>query len=475
MKIDHNQLFEELLSKVMGAETSANYLTKMISERDLDCSLIDLYEPKYKHLVDAGACKRIDKAQIKSWDDVLDMGIPRYLQNETPSYKFPYISAHKKTWGFDRVEWPQDADVSSLILGYTTNHKNWANMVAHALLGCAYSRTPIDLGIEDGDDLYLFHFIRLSSDDFGARTHAYKLGRSKDPERRRISLGGASGCVVLPVLVLKGVGYLEPLIHKAMRERELKDPSSEFYDECQLLSLLACLALLFQQHTQCSLIEVLRDNLDVCAARFPKSSDDYTEADCRLNSSIVGASRHPVVLAINTLFSACHPSHVISDALYLNSVAPMQDIELLQTDMGHSQLGVLAALLGYDCALKISQDYEGEVALESFKYMFGSEEWGIYEDAYWLCAVKGMPTLSFNAFVRLCTSFRFEAFRIWGAGDGHDSTAQSTYRRKLGFLTCARFVKDMMKIMPEVLRLAETKVDMFDICESIAKAVQDDQ
>lgn len=475
MKIDEDMLFEQLLSSVMGAEKSEGYRARRITETSLSCSLIDLYEPKYKSLAKAESRKRIDKTQIKSWRDVLDMGIPRYLQNETPSYKLPYISAHKKTWGFDRVEWPQDTSIDSLILGSSANHKNWANMVAHALLGCAYSRTPLDIGIDDGDDLYLFHFIRVAGDKFGAQTHAYKLGRSKDPEKRRASLSGSSGCVVLPMLVLKGAGFLEPLVHKAMSDREIKDPASEFYDDYQMLSLLACLALIFQKHTQQSLIEVLRDNLDVCAARFPVEIKYDGSNRARLHDAISQKymRSNSFVNAVESLFYACHPSHMVSDSTYLNSVAPMQDIEMLEKF--HLPLGVLAAFIGEHEALGISSSKSEEHAERTFRSVFGDDHFGLHEGVYWFHSIASMPTLSFNAFVRLCTSFRLEVFKRWGFGDGHDITAQSICRRKLSFLRSSEFVKIMMEVMPEVLRLAETKVDMFDICESIAKAVQDDQ
>lgn len=475
MKIDEDKLFEQLLSSVMVAEKSEGYSARRIAEANLSCSLTDLYEPKYKSLAQAESRKRIDKTQIKSWRDVLDMGIPRYLQNETPSYKLPYISAHKKTWGFDRVEWPQNTDVSSLFLGSTASHKDWANMVAHALLGCAYSRTPLNIGIDEGDDLYLFHFIRVAGGKFGAQTHAYKLGRSKDTEKRRMSLSGSSGCVVLPMLVLKGAGFLEPLVHKAMSDREIKDPASEFYDDCQMLSLLSCLALIFQKHTHASLIEVLRDNLDVCAARFPIEIKHDGPNRARLHDAISQKymRSNPFVNAVERLFFACHPSHMVSDSVYLNSVAPMQDIEMLEKR--HFPLGVLAALIGEDQALGISSCKSEEHAERTFRSVFGEDRFGLYEEGYWFHSIASMPTLSFNAFVRLCTSFRLEVVKRWGFSAGHDITAQSICRKKLGFLNTSDFVKIMMEVMPEVLRLAETKVDMFDICESIAKAAKDDQ
>ena len=127
--------------------------------------------------------------------------------------------------------------------------ENWVNRLMFSYASVAYSEgcTVQVKGSSKGknDELYLFHYYHVThdaADKMSISSAGFKLGRSIDAQGRLKSLKTGAACLVVPLIVIKRAGDLEPLIHAAMKSVGLRD-SDEFYRPCDLMLLLTLIGV----------------------------------------------------------------------------------------------------------------------------------------------------------------------------------------------------------------------------------------
>jgi hypothetical protein len=123
----------------------------------------------------------------------------------------------------------------------------WLDRLMLSFASVAYSdRWPEvkALGKSKKDDLYIFHYFPVNHDKGHMRISSagFKLGRSTDPQKRLKSVKTGAACLVVPLVVIKGAGYLEPLIHAGMKSVGLRD-SDEFYRPQDLMLILTLIGV----------------------------------------------------------------------------------------------------------------------------------------------------------------------------------------------------------------------------------------
>ena len=313
----------------------------------------------------------------------------------------------------------------------------------YSLLGVAYSRTPVDLfkdheAFSDGakDDLYIFHFVSFNVE---LQSQVFKVGRSNDPMKRLATFRGSSGCAVMPVLILKGAGEIEPLVHKALSDRGVKGALSEFYFPQHLSAVLLTVAAVFQSQFHLDFCLEIQRSLDVCAARFSCKRDDidyFDDFDCRVGEQL------------QSLANTMHPSFSGAPIQQLLECAPSQDT--LSLDFGeHNGSGVLHLFFGPDFAKKVRKRTRGLDLLDV----------GYFRDD--IDFLSEMPLLSLNLLVRFIASLRLELRPIL-YGDHADSDNYSLGELIAGFEHVS-FPCTALGLIPSALRCAEMGVDLIEI------------
>jgi hypothetical protein len=126
--------------------------------------------------------------------------------------------------------------------------ERWINRLMLAYASVAYSdRSPQVHAPGSGkkDELYLLHYFYVDhdgADRMSVKSAGFKLGRSTDAQRRLRAIKTGAACLVVPLIVIKRAGDLEPLIHAAMKSVGLRD-YDEFYRPKDLMLLLALIAV----------------------------------------------------------------------------------------------------------------------------------------------------------------------------------------------------------------------------------------
>ena len=124
----------------------------------------------------------------------------------------------------------------------------WLDRLMLSFASVAYSyRWPEvkALGKSKKDDLYIFHYFPVNHykcGGMGISSAGFKLGRSTDPQKRLKSVKTGAACLVVPLVVIKGAGCLEPLIHAGMKSVGLRD-NDEFYRPQDLMLILALIGV----------------------------------------------------------------------------------------------------------------------------------------------------------------------------------------------------------------------------------------
>lgn len=127
--------------------------------------------------------------------------------------------------------------------------ESWVSrlMFSYASVAYAEDATIHAKGLNKGknDELYLFHYFHVEHDDadkMNISSAGFKLGRSIDAQSRLKSLKTGAACLVVPLVVIKRAGDLEPLIHAAMKSVSLRD-NDEFYRPGDLMLLLSLIGV----------------------------------------------------------------------------------------------------------------------------------------------------------------------------------------------------------------------------------------
>ena len=123
----------------------------------------------------------------------------------------------------------------------------WLDRLMLSFASVAYSdRSPKVKALGKGkkDDLYIFHYFPVNHDKDNMRISSagFKLGRSIHPQKRLKDVKTGAACLVVPLVVIKGAGYLEPLLHAGMKSVGLRD-NDEFYRPQDLMLILALIGV----------------------------------------------------------------------------------------------------------------------------------------------------------------------------------------------------------------------------------------
>ena len=86
----------------------------------------------------------------------------------------------------------------------------------------------------EGDALYVMHN--------SLAPHQFKVGRSKDPERRRRDMQASQNFTVLLDAVFPGRGWMEPLVHARLSPRRVPDVPGREWFEAPLADILKTVA-----------------------------------------------------------------------------------------------------------------------------------------------------------------------------------------------------------------------------------------
>ena len=421
-----NNAFSEFISQITGFRTTEEIQRDRKKRKDLSVALNthrSAREPKrYKY----------EPFDDSAWRRLIDPDVSRW-----PARLFSQDGKKAVSIGLSEFSWPAvqcEAD---------SNPEEWARLVLYSLLGVAYSRTPVDLfkdheAFSDGakDDLYIFHFVSFNVE---LQSQVFKVGRSNDPMKRLATFRGSSGCAVMPVLILKGAGEIEPLVHKALSDRGVKGALSEFYFPQHLSAVLLTVAAVFQSQFHLDFCLEIQRSLDVCAARFSCKRDDidyFDDFDCRVGEQL------------QSLANTMHPSFSGAPIQQLLECAPSQDT--LSLDFGeHNGSGVLHLFFGPDFAKKVRKRTRGLDLLDV----------GYFRDD--IDFLSEMPLLSLNLLVRFIASLRLELRPIL-YGDHADSDNYSLGELIAGFEHVS-FPCTALGLIPSALRCAEMGVDLIEI------------
>ena len=87
-----------------------------------------------------------------------------------------------------------------------------------------------DPDVGEGDALYVLHN--------SLAPHQFKVGRSKEPERRRLDMQRAQNFTVTLDAVFPGRGWMEPLVHARLAPRKVPDVPGREWFEVKLVDVL---------------------------------------------------------------------------------------------------------------------------------------------------------------------------------------------------------------------------------------------
>lgn len=426
-KSQQQEAFERFISKVIKARTpdqvreddeKRNHLTNMMNAHRSAKDDKRSYSYSYRYT---------EESLIEKW----------------PCPLFPSDGRKAVSIGTSEFSWPAKKPCPVL------NTERWTELVFYSLIGVAYSRTPVDLfknyeahDSEAEDDLYLFHLISFNE---GLKTHAFKLGRSGNVNQRMTTFRSSSGCCVIPVLILKGAGKIEPLVHKCLADRGIKGPLSEFYFSQNLPHVLLAIAVMFQQTFKLDFCLEIQRSIDVCAARFARKKDDssyFYNIDCRVGCEL------------ETLANTVHPS--FSGVAYgtLVECAPSQDTESLEI-AAHNGDGMLRLLFGdrFSHAVRHRRSV--------------GEEWPVLDMCYSrgdIVFLSQLPFLSLNLLNRFLASLRVEFKPLIKKGCKH--TDVYVFSDLADAFTMPSFPREALNLIPEAFRCAEMGVDLITIANS---------
>lgn len=420
--------FSEFISQITGFRTTEEIRRDRKKQDDLDVALNTHRSAKQPKRYSWGG----DSPKRKLIDP---------NGNRWPARLFSQDGKKAVSIGLSEFSWP------AIQCRAEHNPEEWARLVLYSLLGVAYSRTPVDLfkdheAFSDGakDDLYIFHFISFNTE---LQSQVFKVGRSNDPMKRLATFRGSSGCAVIPVLILKGAGEIEPLVHKALSDRGIKGALSEFYFPQHLSAVLLTVAAVFQSQFHLDFCLEIQRSLDVCAARFSCKRDDiyyFDDIDCRVGEQL------------QSLANTLHPSFSGAPIQQLLECAPSQDT--LSLDFGeHNGSGVLHLFFGSDFAKKVrkrTRDFEGE--------------WPVLDMLHFrddIDFLSEMPLLSLNLLVRFIASLRLELRPIF-YGD-HEESDSHCLGDLISSFKHPGFPCEALGLIPSALRCAEMGVDLLDI------------
>lgn len=420
--------FSEFISQITGFRTTEEIQRDRKKEKDLKTALNTHRSAKQP--------KRYSMSYDSPRSTLINGNIDRW-----PAPLFSHDGKKAVSIGLSEFSWPAIQPLAE------DHPKKWARLVLYSLLGVAYSRTPVDLfkdheAFSDGakDDLYIFHFVSFNEE---LQSQTFKVGRSNDPMRRLATLRGSSGCAVMPVLILKGAGEIEPLVHKALSDRGIKGALSEFYFPQHLSAVLLTVAAVFQNKFHLDFCLEIQRSLDVCAARFSCNRDDI-DYFCDIDSRIAEQ--------LQSLANTMHPSFSGAPIQQLLECAPSQDT--LSLDFGeHNGSGVLHLFFGPDFAKKVRKRTRIE-----------DGTWPVLDMMYFrddIDFISEMPLLSLNLLVRFIASLRLELRPIFYAD--HAESDNDSISNLIWLFTHPGFPCDALGLIPSALRCAEMGVDLMEI------------
>ena len=212
--------------------------------------LIDWKQSKDSEDIECGFNQKVEGLKLDGewdWDDLIKLR--RYqddwqykkLKNrfDVPPHplfgeRYPIVQANKLLRRGETMLGPRTFEL-------------WLDRLMLSFASVAYSdRWPEVKALGKGkkDDLYIFHYFFVSHDkgDMRISSAGFKLGRSTDPQKRLKGVKTGAACLVVPLVVIKGAGYLEPLIHAGMKSVGLRD-SDEFYRPQDLMLILTLIGV----------------------------------------------------------------------------------------------------------------------------------------------------------------------------------------------------------------------------------------
>ena len=421
-------VFSEFISQITGFRTAEEIQRDRKKEKDLKTAL-------NTHR----SAKQPERYRL-SYDSLESLPYNPNI-DRWPAPLFNHDGKKAVSIGLSEFSWPAVQPLAE------DKPKEWARLVLYSLLGVAYSRTPVDLfkdheAFSDGakDDLYIFHFVSFNGE---LQSQSFKVGRSNDPMKRLATFRGASGCAVMPVLILKGAGEIEPLVHKALSDRGIKGALSEFYFPQHLSAVLLTVAAFFQNQFHLDFCLEIQRSLDVCAARFSCKRDDL-DYFCDIDSRIAEQ--------LQSLANTRHPSFSGAPIQQLLECAPSQDT--LSLDFGeHNGSGVLHLFFGPDFAKKVRKRARIE-----------DGTWPVLDMIHFrddIDFISEMPLLSLNLLVRFIASLRLELRPLFHAD--HADSDNHTISDLIWLFTHPGFPSDALGLIPSALRCAEMGVDLIRI------------